>query len=101
MRDDELLEKDNEILEKVRNSIIKKNLIVNLYAMKKYLKTKIKPQNGKIKTIFHNNKVLKEGSQCICLSVILIDSYVEKIKTIILIFFRRMYKCCQRKKKDA
>ena len=99
MRDDELLEKDNEILEKVRNSIIKKNLIVNLYAMKKYLKTKIKPQNGKIKTIFHNNKVLKEGSQCICLSVILIDSYVEKIKTIILIFFRRMYKCCQRKKK--
>ena len=43
MRDDELLEKDNEIWEKVRNNIIKKNLIKNLYAMKKYRKTKIEP----------------------------------------------------------
>ena len=28
---------------------------------------------GKINTNFHNNKIPKEGSQCICLTVILIE----------------------------
>ena len=34
----------------------------------------MKSYNGKINTNFHNNKIRKEGSQLICLSVILIDS---------------------------
>ena len=38
------------------------------------IKYKIKSYNGKINTNFHNNKIPKEGSQFICLSVILIDS---------------------------
>ena len=29
---------------------------------------------------FHNDKILKEGSQCICLSVILTDSVYRKDK---------------------
>ena len=41
-----------------------------------YLKAKIKCYNGKINTNSHNNKTLKEGSQFICLSLILIDSSV-------------------------
>ena len=40
----------------------------------KYLKAKIKSYNRKINTNFYNNKIPKEGSQYICLSVILIDS---------------------------
>ena len=40
----------------------------------KYLKGKIRCYNGKINTNFHNNKTPTEGSQFICLSVILIDS---------------------------
>ena len=40
----------------------------------KYLKTKIKFYKGKINTNFHHDKIPKKGSQCICLSVILIDS---------------------------
>ena len=40
----------------------------------KYLKAKTKSYNGKINTTFHNNKVPREGSQFISLSVILIDS---------------------------
>ena len=40
----------------------------------KYLKPKRKSYNGKINTHCHNNKTAKEGSQLICLSVILIDS---------------------------
>ena len=43
----------------------------------KYLKTRIKSYNWKINTSFHNNKILKNGSQCICLSVILIDSVLR------------------------
>ena len=35
---------------------------------------------GKINTNFHNNEIPKEGSQRICLSVILIDSVYRKDK---------------------
>ena len=101
MRDDELLEKDNEIWEKVRNNIIKKNLIKNLYAMKKYRKTKIEPQNGKVKTIFHNNKIPKEGSQCICLSVTLIDSACRKNKNYYPNFFQKNLRMFVKEKNDA
>ena len=68
IKDDELLEKYNEIGKKLK--IVSKNkLMVNLYKTK----TKIKSYNGKINTNFHNNKIAKEGSQFICLSVILIN----------------------------
>ena len=40
----------------------------------KYPKAKIKSYNRKINRSCHNNKIRKEGSQFICLSVILIDS---------------------------
>ena len=50
---------------------------------KDYLKTKIKSSNGKINTNFYSNKIPKEGSQCICLSVILIDSVYGKAKSYI------------------
>ena len=39
----------------------------------KYLKAKIKSYNSKISANFHDNKIPKEGSQFICLSVIFID----------------------------
>ena len=41
---------------------------------KKYLKTKKKSYEVKINTNFHNDKVPKEDSSCVCLSVTLIDS---------------------------
>ena len=68
--DDELLEKYNEIREKVRNNI--KNEFDSEPAYD--LKTKEKSYNGKNNANFHNNEVSKEGSPCICLSVIFIDS---------------------------
>ena len=46
--------------------VSKKNLTVNMYTMNYY--------NGKINTNSHNNKIPKEGSQFIFLSVVLIDS---------------------------
>ena len=69
-------ETNNEILEKVNKSI-KKEFDSELICSEKYLKTKIKSYKGKINTSFHNNKIPKEGSQCICLSVILIDSIIR------------------------
>ena len=42
--------------------------------MKFIWKLKWNLRKGKIKTIFHNNKIPKEGSQCVCVSAILIKS---------------------------
>ena len=46
----------------------------------KYVKTKIKSYKWKINTNFHNDKILKEDSHCVCLSVILIDSVLKMSK---------------------
>ena len=49
----------------------------------KHLKAKIKPYNVKINTNSHNNKIPNEGSQFICLSVILIDSLFRTGKNLL------------------
>ena len=67
----------DEIWKKVSH-IIKKEFDSKPAYNEKYIKTKIKSYNRKIKTSFHNNKIPKEDSQCICLSVILIDSVYKK-----------------------
>ena len=72
IKDDELLEKYNEILEKAKN-IVKKEFDSEPVYNKKYLKSKVKSYNRKINRNFHNNKIPKEGSEFTCLSVILID----------------------------
>ena len=73
IKNNELLGKYKEIWEKVKN-ITKKEFDSEPVYNEKYLKAKIKSYNGKINTNFHDNKIPKEGSQFICLSVILIDS---------------------------
>ena len=73
IKDEKLLEKYNGIWKNVSN-IIKKEFDSKSVCNEKYLKPKIKSYNGKINTNFHNNKIPREGSQCICLTVILIDS---------------------------
>ena len=65
------LEKYNKVWDKVSNSI-KKSLIVNLCIIKKYLKKQNKILQGKNQH--------KKGSQCIYISVILIDSTYRKDK---------------------
>ena len=65
IKDDELLEKYNEIWEKVKNSLKKEFNSEPVYK-EKYLKAKIKSYNGKINTNFYNNKIPREGSQFVC-----------------------------------
>ena len=67
IKDQKFLEEYNKIWDKVSNIIDEEFDSKPVY-------------NGKIKKNFHNNKVKKEGSQCLCLSVILIDSVYKKEK---------------------
>ena len=73
IKNDELLEKYNEIWEKGSNSNKKAFYSKPVYN-KRYLKTRTKSYEEKINTKFHNNKIPQEGCQCICLSLILIGS---------------------------
>ena len=88
MKDKEFLEKYNEILEKFSNMIKKINseLIYN----KKYVKAEKKSHNEKINT--------KDCSQCIHISVILIDSVYTKDKNYYPQVFLEKYKHVVRKK---
>ena len=61
----------NEICDKVSNTI-EKGFDSDPVYNEKYLKPKTKSSEGKISKNFYGNKMPKEGSQCICLSVILI-----------------------------
>ena len=56
MENDELLEKYNEICEKVKNSI-KEDFDSEPVYNEKYVNAKIKSYNGKINTSFQNNKI--------------------------------------------
>ena len=63
-------EKYNEIWEKVKNDLSEP--VYN----EKYLKAKMISYNGKTHTSFHDNEIPKEGSQLVCLSVILFTELV-------------------------
>ena len=69
----ELLEKYDEILHNVGNTI-KKKFDNEPFYNEKYLRNKVKSYEGKISTNFHKSKITKQDSQCIYLSVILIGS---------------------------
>ena len=75
---------------KVRNRIEIMEFDSELVYDEKYLKTKIKSYNKKINTNFHNNKIPKEDSKYICLSVILINSLYRKDKNLFSSVFRKM-----------
>ena len=77
IKDWKLLEKYDEICKKVSN-VIEKVFDTKPIFDEKYLKTKTKSYDPKINTNFDNNKIPKERSQCICLSVL------GKIKAIII-----------------
>ena len=71
--------KYNENWQKVKNGI-KKEFGSEPVFNEKYLKTKVKSYNGKINTNCNYNKMPKESSKFICLSVILINSVFRTIK---------------------
>ena len=99
IKDEKLLEKYNKIWKNLRNIITKEFDSKAIYN-EKHLKTKIKSYNGKINTNFHNNKIPKKGSQCICLSIILLDSVYRK-ENILLSVFLEECKYVVKEEKDV
>ena len=85
-------------MDKVHN-IIKKGFDNGPVYNEKYLKTKKNSYDGKINTNFHGNKIPKEGSRCICLSVILNNSVFGIGKTY-LFLEECIHTYCQRRKDD-
>ena len=79
IKHDELLEKCNEIYEKVKNSN-KKEFDSEPVYNEKYIKAKIKSNNGKINTVSYKNKIPRKVSQFICSLVILINSVFRASK---------------------
>ena len=72
-KNDELLEKYNEIWDKVNNTI-KKGFDSEPAYDEKYFRTKTMSYEVKINTTFHGDKTPKDGSYCVCLPVILTNS---------------------------
>ena len=90
IKNDELREKTSKV---IKNGFDSEPVYNN-----RYLKTKVKSYERKINTNSHDNKMPKEGSQYICLSVSLIDSFFRASRELLSsIVFRRMLS----KKKDA
>ena len=98
IKDDELLEKYNEIWGKVRNKI-KKEFDSEPVYNEKYLKAKLKSYNGKINKNFNSIEIPKEGSQFIFLSGILIDYVFRTGKIIILKCFQKNVRMLLKKKR--
>ena len=98
IKDDELLEKYNKIQKKVK-IIIEKEFDSEPVYNEKYLKAKTNSYNRKINTNFDNNKIPKEGSQFICLSVTLIDSVFRTGKNCYPKVFLEKYKNIVKEKK--
>ena len=98
IKDDKLLEKYNEIWDKVSYTI-RKEFGSNLLYNKRNLRDKIKSYKGKTNANFHNNKMPKEDSQFICLSVILIDSVFKTSKNYYPQIFLEECKLLEKKRK--
>ena len=78
--------------------LLKKEFVSEPVYNEKYLKTKVKSYNENTNTNFHDNKIPKEGSEFICLSVILIDSVFKTGKNYYAQVFLEEYKCVVKKR---
>ena len=87
-----------EIWGKVSNAI-RKGFGSEPVCNKKYLRAKIKSYEGKICINFHGVKIPKESSQCIYLSVILIDSVFRRGKNYYPLVFSEEFKYLIKEKK--
>ena len=72
LNDDEVLDKYNEIWDVIKNKLKIKFHSLPIYD-KKYLKTKVREYDGKIKTNFLGNAVPEENMHYTCIACITID----------------------------
>ena len=79
VRDDNVLDKYNEIWDVIKKKLKVKFLSMPVYD-EKYLKTKVREYDGVIKTNFLGNGVPKENMNYTCIACITIDSVMRMEK---------------------
>ena len=79
IKDDYVLNKYNEIWEKIKETLNIKFHSVPVYD-EKYIKAKVREFNGVIKTNFLGDKIPKENEHYICIACITIDSVTKMEK---------------------
>ena len=76
IKDDDVLDKYNEIWDKIKNKLNIKFHSMPVYG-ETYIKAKVREFNGVIKTNFLNGKVPKENMHYTCIACITIDSVMR------------------------
>ena len=90
IKNDDVLDKYNEIWDKIKNKLNIKFHSMPVYD-EKYLKFKVREFDGGIKTNFLGNEVPKENMHYTCIACITIDSVMRmKKKKLFAVLFRRM-----------
>ena len=82
IKDDDVLDKYNEIWDKIKETLSTKFHSMPVYD-KKFIKAKVREFNGVIKTNSLHDKVPKENMHYTCIACIIIDSVMkmEKLST--------------------
>ena len=79
IKDDYVLDKYNEILDKIKETL-NINFCSRLVYDEKYIKSKVREFNGAIKTNFLGDKIPKESMHYTCIACITIDSVMRMEK---------------------
>ena len=82
VKNDDVLDKYNEIWDKIKGKLSIKFHSMPVYD-EKYIKAKVREFNGVIKTNFVSNEIPKEDMHCTCIAYITIDSVIRMEKKII------------------
>ena len=98
IKDDDVLDKYNEICDKIKETLNLKFHSMPVYD-EKYIKTKVREFNGTIKTNFLGDKTPKEIMHCTCIACITIDSVMRMEKKIYLQINLEEYKHRMKKRK--
>ena len=89
IKDDDVLDKYNEIWDKIKETLSIKFHSMPVYD-EKYIKAKVREFNGVIKTNFLGDEIPKESMHYTCIACITIDSVMRMEKRTIHKLFRRM-----------
>ena len=79
LKDDDVLDKYNEIWDKIKNALNIKFHSMPAYD-EKYINSKVREFNGVIKTNLLGDKMPKESMHCTCIACITIDSVMRMEK---------------------
>ena len=96
IKDDDVLDKYNEIWDKIKETLNIKFHSMLVYN-EKYIKAKEREFNGVIKTNFLGDEITKESVHYLCIACIFIDSVMRMEKKVIRKFIQKTESTNQRK----